>query len=575
MIKLRIGISLLVFLFLGQLWASGNYGAHSTPPTKEEIKKTLNPELVHTAFLNHLKNISKENLSLLPVQHRGRIKPFDTLARESILYLMGSSSKWGHKASQIYLGLMTFEQVEYLEFIELRDKDLRVKFGYEKKKRFFSLAQFKLARLEEFAGPALEQQDKNKHMLSDEQKALIEAVQQSWLARGIISGSQLFDGIVFKKDGKSINKDSSASFSTLQNYLRSLTPDQPQQVAEKWAQQAITSVGSQTNDPELQSQIDKLGLEVFYNKSHLFMVVAVLYLLTAIFIFLPLTNRYLNPALTYTLLAIPIVIHTIGFGIRIYITEFPPVTNMYGTMLWVSYGISTLSIWFYYLYKNLNLLSIFLLGASSLLLICEFFPLILSPDMDPIVAVLRSSFWLTIHVLTITLSYAAFSLSLLLGNIAMVKYLMQPNIPTTDQFYKDYGHYAYRSIQLGVFLIIAGIILGGIWADYSWGRFWGWDPKETWALIAALGYLLILHARFTGWLKAFGLLAMSTLAYILVIIAWYGVNFILAAGLHSYGFSSGGAKIVFTYIGLQLALMVVVGVVYYLRNQKNTSTPVT
>jgi ABC-type transport system involved in cytochrome c biogenesis permease subunit len=109
-------------------------------------------------------------------------------------------------------------------------------------------------------------------------------------------------------------------------------------------------------------------------------------------------------------------------------------------------------------------------------------------------------------------------------------------------------------IQLGVFLITAGIILGGIWADYSWGRFWGWDPKETWALIADVGFIAILHARYTGWLKDFGVLAASCIAYLLVIMAWYGVNFILAAGLHSYGFSSGGALVVSIFVSAQLIL---------------------
>ncbi len=114
----------------------------------------------------------------------------------------------------------------------------------------------------------------------------------------------------------------------------------------------------------------------------------------------------------------------------------------------------------------------------------------------------------------------------------------------------------YRAIQVGVVLLGAGIILGGIWADYSWGRFWGWDPKETWALIADLGFLTILHGRFVGWITPFTLLAWSPLAYLLVIMAWYGVNFILAAGLHSYGFSSGGATLVAIFVTVQITLLI-------------------
>jgi ABC-type transport system involved in cytochrome c biogenesis permease subunit len=115
-------------------------------------------------------------------------------------------------------------------------------------------------------------------------------------------------------------------------------------------------------------------------------------------------------------------------------------------------------------------------------------------------------------------------------------------------------HLAYRAIQLGVFLLTTGIILGGWWADYSWGRFWGWDPKESWALIADLGFIAILHARYVGWLNNFAILAAAPIAYLLVVMAWYGVNFILAAGLHSYGFSSGGATIVAVFVSVQLTI---------------------
>jgi ABC-type transport system involved in cytochrome c biogenesis permease subunit len=171
--------------------------------------------------------------------------------------------------------------------------------------------------------------------------------------------------------------------------------------------------------------------------------------------------------------------------------------------------------------------------------------------MDPIVAVLRSNYWLTIHVLTITISYAALTIAMLIGNAALLRTIFSKN---NAGFFKEYAHYAYRMIQLGVFLLTVGIILGGIWADYSWGRFWGWDPKETWALIADVGFIALLHARYIGWIRDFGILAFSPVAYLLVIMAWYGVNFILAAGLHSYGFSSGGAMMVTGFVTAQLLL---------------------
>src|SRR2546421_1920730 len=98
----------------------------------------------------------------------------------------------------------------------------------------------------------------------------------------------------------------------------------------------------------------------------------------------------------------------------------------------------------------------------------------------------------------------------------------------------------YRVLQLGVLLLAAGTILGGVWANYSWGRFWGWDPKETWALIALLCYIVALHGRLAGWWTQFGLAVASVVCFLAVLMAWYGVNFVLGKGLHSYGFGIGG-----------------------------------
>ena len=107
---------------------------------------------------------------------------------------------------------------------------------------------------------------------------------------------------------------------------------------------------------------------------------------------------------------------------------------------------------------------------------------------------------------------------------------------------KPLSNFIYRAMQVGVLLIAAGTILGGVWADYSWGRFWGWDPKEVWALITLLVYLVPLHGRFAGWVNTFGLVVASIVCFLSVVMAWYGVNFVLGVGLHSYGFVEGGSQ---------------------------------
>ena len=122
---------------------------------------------------------------------------------------------------------------------------------------------------------------------------------------------------------------------------------------------------------------------------------------------------------------------------------------------------------------------------------------------------------------------------------------------------KPLSNFIYRTMQVGVLLIAAGTILGGIWADYSWGRFWGWDPKEVWALITLLVYLIPLHGRFAGWFNTFALVVASVVCSLSVIMAWYGVNFVLGVGLHSYGFVEGGGQgIVMAVLAAVLALPV-------------------
>ena len=102
----------------------------------------------------------------------------------------------------------------------------------------------------------------------------------------------------------------------------------------------------------------------------------------------------------------------------------------------------------------------------------------------------------------------------------------------------------------------AGIILGGVWADYSWGRFWGWDPKETWSLIAFVIYMAILHGRYTSWIPNKRFIPLVAGAFMSIMMAWFGVNYILASGLHSYGFSEGGAVFLGSFFLVQTVIIV-------------------
>jgi ABC-type transport system involved in cytochrome c biogenesis permease subunit len=178
----------------------------------------------------------------------------------------------------------------------------------------------------------------------------------------------------------------------------------------------------------------------------------------------------------------------------------------------------------------------------------------LDPGISPLVPVLRDNFWLSTHVTTVILSYGALALSWLLANSILIR----ESLGKLDHAEYRYGvDLTYTCIKFGVVLLSAGVILGGVWADYSWGRFWGWDPKETWSLIVLLVYMAILHGKGTAWIPPKRFIPLVAGAFMSVMMAWFGVNYILATGLHSYGFSEGGAIFLGSFFLMQIAILVV------------------
>ena len=494
-------------------------------------------------------NFDGLQLEVLPIKDKGRLKPLDTLARENNIYLTGKKSLFGLSPLNFFMAMNLFKDSSLIKVINIRSTDLRELLNLEKKRTLFNLEEVEKTDIMNMANMASEVEKKNKNLLTPIQSAQLELANQIYLLKSIQSGDQLFSGLVYE-DGADKNFTQAA----MQNLLGSVSSGQSIDIIKKWSQELISASMSAKVDTQFKNQRERMSLEVVYNQWNLFFIAGIFYFVIAFISFLPFSKNIISDNVFSFVMVFPLLMLAIGFGVRVFITEFPPVTNMYGTMIWVSFGISLFSYIFYLIYKDRSILAIMALGAALLILLTENIPLIISPSMDPIVAVLRSSYWLTIHVLTVSISYAAFSMAMILGNIVIIKsFFKKQELALIHR----YSHYAYRSIQLGVLLLTSGIILGGVWADYSWGRFWGWDPKETWALIADLGFLALLHGRFAGWISPMRLLLLSPLSYILVIMAWFGVNFILATGLHSYGFSSGGTLMVVSAVLAQILIYII------------------
>ena len=264
-------------------------------------------------------------------------------------------------------------------------------------------------------------------------------------------------------------------------------------------------------------------------------------------------------------------VQSYGFWLRMQIAGRPPVTNMYESVVWVGFGIAAIAL----LFELTSRARYYLLAAAPLSVIClvlaDSLPAVLDASISPLVPVLRDNFWLSIHVPTIALSYASFALALGLGHVALGNRLFTPDAKPR---FKTLSQLNYRVLQVGVLLLTAGIILGGIWAHFSWGRFWGWDPKETWALIALMCYLVPLHGRLVGWIGDFGVNVFSVISFNAVLMAWYGVNFVLGTGLHSYGFGTGGSQLlILGAVGADLLFVAIAAARHYGWFTPETLTP--
>jgi len=297
------------------------------------------------------------------------------------------------------------------------------------------------------------------------------------------------------------------------------------------------------------SQIDR---ELFYGEFNAFGKAWKLYLAGALAIaILGFTRSPLGYRTGLVLVAAGFVCHSVGIGTRWAIAGRAPVSDMYESLIFMGWGAIALGLGFE-IWQRKRVLAA---SAGVLGFVCLAFAENLPIDsaVNPLVPVLANTSWLAIHVMTIMLSYSALGLAMILGHVLLC----------TEVFRRDdyalsssLAKILYKTIQVGVLLLAAGIVFGAVWANESWGRYWGWDPKETWSLITFFIYLAIIHARFAGWLHSFGLAASSVLAFLAVIMTYYGVNFILSTGMHAYGFADGGQLYVTAYAITEIAIII-------------------
>jgi len=286
-----------------------------------------------------------------------------------------------------------------------------------------------------------------------------------------------------------------------------------------------------------------------FNGAQPFVTCMALYLIALILVFLswlvwqePMQKSAVGIA------CLALVFHVVGLVVRIWIQGRPPVTNLYSSAIFISLGAVAFGLIFERIYRNgIGTASASIVGFLSLLVAHN---LAMDGDtMEVLQAVLDTNFWLATHVVCITLGYVAMFVAGILGILYVLRGLLDRKFDKKTA--RSISSMIYGVTCFAVLLSFVGTMLGGIWADQSWGRFWGWDPKENGALLIVIWSAIVLHARWGGIAKDRGIAALAIFGNVITAWSWFGTN-LLQEGLHSYGFSDAGFIWLMRFIGIQL-----------------------
>ncbi len=321
---------------------------------------------------------------------------------------------------------------------------------------------------------------------------------------------------------------------------------------------AVTKYMSTISDmPAAAAKMDKAGTESWFNKFAPTAQAIVLYLLAIILALLTfLTGWSGMRRTTFWLLVAIFVIHSVAIISRIYISGRPPVINLYSSAVFIGWAAALLGLILELIYP-IGICS-FLVAVIGAITLSVAKSLENNDTLHVLQAVLDTQFWLSTHVITITFGYAATYFAGFLGIVALV------NRMTTDSSSANYGdnkrlqdilyRMTYAVVCFGLFLSFIGTVLGGLWADDSWGRFWGWDPKENGALMIVLWNAIVLHARWDKQVGQRGFALLAVVGNIITTWSWFGVNQ-LGVGLHSYGNNSSVLLVLAATVGAHIAFI--------------------
>lgn len=566
-------MTILVLLF-----TISGFSQNHVRPTDKQVDSIITK---YTVSQEHAAKFGR----LVIQDNGGLMKPINTFSSELLRKVSKSDTYKNMNSDQVFISMTQFPQIWYLVpmvYLKHGNDSIRSLIGVDKEAKYAKLADFfdergnyKLGKLVDEADRA---DEKNQF-----QKDFIEVNKNVNLLYSALSGEILK---VFPIPNDKGNKWVSALevehpthtvLDTVKNilpfYLNSL-----EEVATskdyKLCNSLLEGLGKYQKKygAAVLPSDSKIDAEILYNKYNIFSKLFQWYLYAGMLMFLFVIINIFNKrkwigysAKTFhVIIGLLFVLHTLGLIARGYITGHAPWSNAYESMIYVGWSIMFFGLVFGR--KSQLTVASTAFVASMILMVAHW------NWLDPAITTLQpvlNSYWLMIHVAVIVASYGPFALAAILGLVAMLLMLFttKGNKKIMDLNIKEITYINEMALTVGLVMLTIGNFLGGQWANESWGRYWGWDPKETWALISIMVYAFVIHMRFVPALRGkFTYNFMSVLAFASILMTYFGVNFHLS-GLHSY--ASGEKQNVKIYLYI-LIVFVIFSIIVYIRQKKIT-----
>ncbi len=507
----------------------------------------------------------------------GRVKPIDTFSNEIMRKLVKKTTLHDMNPNQVILGMITNPAAwQQIKMIKITHTKLQKILGMKDGEKYASFNDFfdQVKKSYKLATYAQEAAQKRPIKRNEFDRRVIKADEK------LNIGYMIFTGDLFKivpKVDDPLKKwygvrEAIDSFPTDEsNEVRKLFIDYFSAIdgargSGDWSEATAKLDALKAYQYKVSSDIipskSKLQAEKIFKQLSITNKLIFVYLIIGLILLGSILAKMIKPKLniqkvvkiTQTIFFISFVIHSLILIARWYIGGHAPWSNAYEAMLYVSWSMALAGV----VFSRLSIIVPALTSIISGITLGAAFVTEMDPQITNLVPVLKS-YWLNIHVSVITASYGFLGLSMILGFFTLILFIIRsPKRPDIDRSIKEASRINEMTAILGLMMLTIGNFLGGVWANESWGRYWGWDPKETWAWISILAYVIVVHIRFVPALAknyAYNFAVASTVAYSVIVMTFVGVNFYLS-GMHSY--AAGDPVPIPTYLYYIIALVLLV-----------------